>query len=349
LKKLFVILLAVALTLSLAAMASAATFSPYVGGEFQLNYTGLKTDADAKTPFGLGSGDQSMMKAYVQGRVEDADTNTWAQIGAKLTCWNNPAWDLLYSAGINKVGGILDISYNTDDHDTTLRGLTPFFTDHGINKYGGDPYFTHRLGGAGNGTFNFDVNTDSLTVNAMVLPNQGADATMPYTLAGTFKFDAGNVYVGYATEGNKTTHLTVGGQFKASDAITVSAQYATRQPDGGSSVSIFQGNVNFTELKLNATLMYDMKYNNYDVNTPTSPRYDPSLAVKDSVLGVGVEYTGLADGKFIVGGKYVADDHLTEAYGIYKFGIFDVQLGYAKSIDVQTDGFVFASLHAGMW
>lgn len=359
-KKLFVILLAVAMTLSLAVMASAATFSPYVGGEFQLSYTGLKADSDAKTPFDLGSGGKSMMKAYVQGKVEDADTNTWAVIGAKMTCWNvavgdqpvnapdathptswvagHTNWDVLYSAGINKIGGVLDIQYSTDDHDTTLRGLTPFYPstwpDNGVNKYGGDPYFTRRLGGANDGTFNFDLNMESVVVNFMVKPNQGTDAAMGMTLAGTFKFDAGNVYAGYATRTDKTTDMIVGGEFKAGDAMNIKANYVMTQPDGGTSSSLFQGNVEFTELKLTAILLYDMKY---------------QFAGKDSTLGVGLEYAGLADGKFKVGGKYIVDDNLMQAYGIYKYGIFDVEAGYAKAKAVQTDGFVYASIHAGLW
>lgn len=324
-KKLFVILLAVALTLSLATVASAATFSPYVGGEFQLTYYSNGGD----DPFLSGNGRQSMMKAYVAGDVSDEDTNTWARIGAKMTCWGVGGWDLLYSAGVRKVGGIVDIQYSTDDYETTLRGLTPIWRDV-TAKFGGDPYFTNRLSNA----FGFDVNTDNVTVNFGVDAN-GAQRKM--VAAGTFKFDAGNVYVGYASLGTDNTQMIVGGQFKAGDALTINANYVNgsaafisgMRAGATEAGGAFQATVSLDEMKLAATLMYDMKY-----------RY-----AKDSTLGVNVEYSGID--KFTVGGSWIADDNLMEVYGIYKYGIFDIRPGYAK--EGNADGYFYLALHAGLW
>lgn len=377
-KKLFVILLAVALTLSLAAMASAATFSPYVGGEFQLTYTSQSSTNTA--PMTLGSGNNSMMKAYVQGRVEDADTNTWAQIGAKLTCWNNSSsstteyivkndkdldgdgtndnyvvvvdndnnFDLLYSAGIKKVGGIVDIQFTTDDIETTLRGQTPL--NNGVYKFGGDPFFTNRL----NNAFGFDVNTDSVTVNLAV--NAGVNTVNELGKAivagGTFKMDAGKVYVGYAilpkeTSGSyadldKSQYL-VGAEFKAG-SMTIKADYVgasiaklgnigtTTRTEAGSA---FQGAVSFDEMKLAATVLYDMNYSL--VNTST----------EKNNFGVGVEYSGFD--KLTLGAKYFSTQPNSgmEVYGIYKAGVFDIRPGYAK--EGAADGYFYLAAHVGMW
>lgn len=343
-KKLFVILLAVALTLSLAAVASAATFSPYVGGELQLTY--MSNAASSDNPIFAGNGGNSMMKAYVQGKVEDADTNTWAQIGAKLTCWtwiwNNPSdpktpfgWDLLYSAGVKQVGGVMDIQYSTDDYETTLRGQTPLYRD-GIAKFGGDPFFVNRL----NHAFGFDVNTDNMTVNVGVtagIVDNGYNNTpvvydglfKKFVVAGTFKFDAGKVHVGYASLGTNNSNMIVGGEFKLGFG-TLKADYY--MVNTATSTSTFQAGVSFDEMKLAATLMYDMK------------QWNPA---KDSTIGLGVEYSGID--KLTLGMKYfMLDDAAYEVYGIVKAGIFDVRPGYAKQSGVQ-NGFFYLALHAGLW
>jgi hypothetical protein len=320
LKKLFVILLVVAMTLSLSMLASAANFSPYVGGEFQLTY---RSDGDTD-PFSLYSGDKSMMKAYVQGRVDDADTNTWAQIGVKMTCWGAGTWDLLYSAGVKKVGGIVDIQFSTDDYESTLRGQTPL--NNGAYKFGGDPFFVNRLSNA----FGFDINTESVTVNIGTLA--GIDGVnelgKQIVAAGTFKFDANKVYVGYAKLSDTDSNMIVGAEVKLGFG-TIKADYY--MVNTGSTVSTFQANVSFDEAKLNATLMYDMK----------------NRFAADSTIGVGVEYAGID--KLTLGVKYFATDPDAgmEVYGIYKAGIFDIRPGYAK--DGAADGYFYLALHAGLW
>ncbi len=324
-KKLFVILLAVAMTLSLAVVASAATFSPYVGGEFQLTYLSNGDTA----PFTLVDGTLSMMKAYVQGRVDDEATNTWAQIGAKMTCWGVGGWDILYSAGIKKVGGVLDIQFSTDDYETTLRGQTPLYQG-GVAKFGGDPYFTNRL----QNSFGFDVNTDNVTVNigttAGITNASGIvnELGKQIVAAGTFKFDAGKAYVGYAKLSDTESNMIVGAEMKLGFG-TVKADYY--MVDDGSSSSTFQAGVSLDEAKLAATLMYDMK------------QWNPSA---DSTIGVGVEYSGVD--KLTLGVKYFnLTDASYEVYGVYKYGVFDIRPGYAKVGNA--DGFFYLALHAGMW
>jgi len=349
LKKLFVILLAVAMILSVSVLASAATFSPYVGGEFQLTYVGANGTSTA--PFTLNSGGNglmgnSMMKFYAAGEVKDEDTNTWAKIGAKLTCWNRTAtvsydddqatvgtfeqsistWDLLYSAGIKKVGGIMDIQFSTDDYETTLRGQTPLYRD-GIAKFGGDPFFVNRL----NNAFGFDVNTDNVTVNI------GTDAGVAgvnelgkrIVAAGTFKFDAGKAYVGYAKLSDTNSNMIVGAEMKLGFG-TLKADYY--MVNTGTSTSAFQANVSLDEMKLAATLLYDMKQ---------------ALSATEDTIGVGVEYSGIE--KFTLGVKYFTTkpDAGMEVYGVYKYGIFDIRPGYAKM--GAADGVFYLALHAGMW
>lgn len=346
-KKLFVILLAVALTLSLAVVASAATFSPYVGGEFQLTY---RSDGDT-SPFSLGDGNNSMLKAYVQGKVEDADTNTWAQIGAKLTCWNRnggdklvqdpdanhgtgvenwvpgtTTWEILYSVGIKKVGGILDIQFSTDDYEATLRGQTPL--NNGAYKFGGDPFFCNRI----NNSFGFDINSDSVTVNIGTTAGiaNANELGKVIVASGTVKFDAGQVYAGYAKLSDTNSNFIVGGQFKAGDALTIKADYYS--VNTGSTASTFQGSVSFDELKLAATLMYDLK-NRFATAT-------------DNTIGVGVEYSGVD--KLSLGAKYFnTTDAAYEVYGIYKLGVIDVRPGYAD--DGAGDGYFYLAAHVGLW
>ncbi len=168
-KKLLVLSLVVVLTLSLAAIASAATFDPYVGGRITWAYMSVsdKTSADL---FGATSNapvtlNNSGLKMLLKGKISDEETGTWATIGAHINNWdattkatlNNNIRDF----GINNIGGSnVSVWYTNWENENMKRGQDRI-RDIGVAKYHRDPMFDHAVADA----LGIDYNSDTVKVN----------------------------------------------------------------------------------------------------------------------------------------------------------------------------------------
>ncbi len=342
-KKLLVLALAVVLTLSLTVVASAATFDPYVGGEFQLFYssdmdltnnTYLK-DGSEDTPLSsaFGSGTYARYKAYVTGTVKDEETNTWAKIGMLSKIWAGDANVPVYEAGIKKLGDVLDIWYTNDENPNTKRGQVAIAWAGGPSsqppaKFGGDPGFSNGIGDV----LGFDYNKDNVTVNVIYGPNKDAAGDTLTAIAATIKFDGGNVWVGTRNRINDGDQTGVGMQYGLGLG-TLSVDYIQEKPEDGDSVSYIQANMNFTDLKLDTTLLMD----------------DGKFFGEDGGMGVGLVYN-ISD-KYYVGAKMLSPDtedaeDLTEYYFGIKHGVLETRIG---SCDDGNESYTYVTVHAGMW
>ena len=362
-KKLSVILLALAMTLSLAVVASAAEFSPYLGGEFQLMYWREKEkDPYEYAPFRLeDNGTYARYKVMLTGVVEDEETGTWAKIGAKLSTWNPKAIEMdkekvkaannadefndafsygdavaatkIYEAGIKGLfDGVLDIWYTNDEYANAKRGQI-FLDTTPIGKFGGDPV----LGDGPGDMFAFDLNFDSAKINFGIDMNKTSkDVDNAMIGAGTLFFDGGEAYVGYYKQENKDTKMVVGGSYDF-DIVTIKADYYQESPDGKDSVNQIQVAGTLNDFGLKATVLVDGK-----------KRFQT-----DGGYGVGVEYTGFENfvlGARLINAKDKADEgsNLQDIYVGYNFGVFETRVGVGKE-GKDGDSIFYAAAHVGMW
>ena len=341
-KKLLVLVLAVVLTLSLAVVASAATFSPYVGGEFQLNYSPDFYGDDTPLASEYNDANGARVKGYVTGTVEDKDTNTWAKIGYKFTSWNYSGivadstgktgthWDEVYEAGVKGIGGLLDIWYTNDECNDADRGQVPLVQN--WYKFGGDPVFDKGP----NHSISFHAN------------NEAVDAALIYTLnkteknqidiAGTYKFDGGNVWVAYEAQ-DKTTNdtQTAAGVVYKLGFGTIKVDYSVWSADKVDDTSTIQANLDFNG-KFDVTVLYDNKH----------------FLANDGGIGFGANWN-ITD-KLYIGGRSLttsdavdktSNNNQTVAYLGVKYGVFDTRIGAASVADGDNNFFVMT--HVGMW
>jgi hypothetical protein len=378
LKKLLVLALALVLTLGIAAMASAATFSPYVGGEYEFSYSNANDDAPVSSFEGDAFG--ARYKAYVTGTAEDKDTGTWAKIGSRATTWG-AANASIFEAGIKNVGGSkLNIWYTNDENDNVKRGQNQLL-EGGWYKFvgsgAGDPLMDQ---GPGN-VLGIDYNGDNVVINFLYGFNKqtysGYDAFTGTAnavsgvegnvagLAGTFKFDGGDVHFSYYVDGGKettgvynefdstitdpakqvqtihgVTRAEVGAQFKVGSG-NIQADYINfSYDDDTDSNGYFQADATFG--KLDVVLLYDNK------------TYFPT----DGGFGVGVSYN-FTD-KLYVGVKDALpnkekDNTATgflngsNVYVGYIYGIFNTRVGVYTPNDDTQDPITYLATWVGMW
>jgi hypothetical protein len=326
LKKLSVIMLALAMTLSMAVVASAAEFSPYIGGEFQLTYWGAKEDKDAPlfTQRKEGDGDWARYKVMLTGTVEDEETGTWAKIGAKLTTWNHVVDDKgvvahrIYEAGIKGIGGILDIWYTNDENNNFKRGQIPIWKVGGA-KFGGDPMMGAWIGGinpAPGDILGFDFNFDNAALNLGYRLNKGSkDADNEIRAAGTYNFDAGSAHFSFGNNEGGDTIVVVGGNYGLGFG-TIEADVVQVSPDKGDSSMALQVAASIDDFGLKQTLVYD----------------DKIYFNRKGGYGVALEYTGFGD--FVLGAKMLTaskkvdeGNNVTDFYVGYNYGVFETRLG----------------------
>jgi hypothetical protein len=327
LKKLSVILLALAMTLSLAAVAAAAEFAPYIGGEFQLTYWGEKdvypTKLRTDNPI-----DYARYKVMLTGVAEDEETGTWAKIGYKLSEWGD---NQIFEGGIKGIAGVLDIWYTNDEYANAKRGQ--IFLDTPIAKFGGDPVFGHGPGDV----LGFDLNLDSAKVNLGYSVNKpNKDSSNLIIGAGTIFFDGGEAYAAYEKEANKNTKMVVGGSY-ALDFVTINADFYQESPNKGDSVNQIQVAGALNDFGLKATVLVDGK----------------KRFAKDGGFGVGVEYTGIENivlGARMINAKDKADEgnNLQDFYVGYNYGVFETRVGVGKA-GKDGDSIFYAAAHVGMW
>jgi hypothetical protein len=361
LKKLLVLVLAVVLTLSLAVVASAATFDPYVGGEFELTYSpdAYETkNADGSTNDSVASGELkndangARFKSYVTGTVKDEDTGTWAKIGVKFTSWdysstiydgkaNGTAWDEVYEAGI-KVNDNLTVWYTNDENNDMDRGQIPLIQN--WFKFGGDPFFdkgpSDGLGiRYGSETF------DGALHYAFDKTNPAVEDANVVIAAATFKFDGGSFYVGYDDESNDTSHTIVGAAYKFGfGTLKVDYNLWGNDAAGADDTSAIQVAADLLDSKLTVTVLSD----------------DKQYFAKDGGLGFGITYN--INDTWYVGGRSIQpsedQDKLksdgstnTNSQDVYylgfKYGVFDTRIGSFTYGD--DDSCFFIMTHVGMW
>ncbi|HEY8345234.1 MAG TPA: hypothetical protein VIL66_08620 [Bacillota bacterium] len=331
-KKLSVIMLALAMTLSMAVVASAAEFAPYLGGEFQVTYDG--SEAEEYTPIEVeNGGNWARFKMMLTGTVEDEETGTWAKIGTKLSTWNTEEAAPIYEAGIKGIGGVLDIWYNSHEYENAKRGQIPLYQV--MAKFGGDPMFDKAPGNV----FAADFNSGNIRANLGVDINKGSeDGNVLLIGACTFGFDGGEVRAAIQSDKASDKIFLVGGAYELGFG-KIELDFLSNSPDEGDSTSYVQGSVSLADLGLKGTFVFDQKF------------YFPT----DGGYGVGVEFTGIEN--VVLGAKMLmaADDAdendenaITDFYAGYNFGVFETRVGSYKA-GKDGDSVFYAAAHVGMW
>ena len=347
-KKFLVLALVVVLTLSLAVVASAAALDPYVGGRITWSY--VDSDARENAPSGVNN---SGIKLLLKGTVKDEATGSWGSIGAKLDGWNyktlvdgtdtNPKGlntTGIYEFGIDGIGGSnFNIWYTNFENEKGNRGMD--------RMWGIDPLQTHTDcmfdRDLTDNVLGIDYVTDNVVVNfAYGLNTYADDKDNEMSIAATFKFDGGDVHVGYYSftgDNNGDTEINVGGSYKLGFG-TIKADYLAYSPDaaGAEDSSIIQVGVSVDAINFEAMvgmddgyqfdeggLLYDLKYKPIDNLTLC---YRAAQADKE------------AD----------EDNNYTNFYIGYKYGVIEARVGtYTIGEGTTQDEGVYASCYVSFW
>lgn len=345
-KKFLVLTLSVVLVLSLTVVASAATFDPYIGGRLTWSY--VDSDARENDPVGYGN---SGIKMLLKGRVSDEETGTWGALGAKIDGWpDNPGKTLntssIYEFGIDGVGGSsFNIWYSNFENEKGNRGQNRI--------YNIDPLQTHEdcvfdLDLTDN-VIGIDYVTDNVVINVGYEPNKANDeADNIMSIAGTFRFDGGDVHVGYFsgyhyTRPDKFDEINVGGTFKLGFG-TIKADYLDYSPDQGDSGSIIQAGVSFDALKLDVTVAMDDKY----------------VFATDGGMIYQIKYSPIDNLTFCYRAAEAKEDadeqqNFTNFYVGYNYGVIEARLGMAtsgednKATGEEQEDMVYASCYVSFW
>ena len=361
-KKLFVLALAVVLTLSLTAVASAATFDPYIGGRITWSYVESDHKDYDGNPVHL---DNSGIKLLLKGKVTHEETGTWGAIGAKIDGWPNDEGDLngpnaIYDFGINNIGGSnFSIWYSNWENENMNRGQGRIH-DSAPAKYHEDFLFDRDMANV----IGIDYKTDKLAVNFGYVPDENKNnGDNDFQIAFTYNFDGGKVHAGYwssaadkdwfqypqvqvnNTKPVEVKEYIIGGEFKAGFG-TIKADYITLDCDdikyNGNKVydggSLAQVNVSFDDLKFDVTLVYD---DGYKFKT-------------DGGYGYQIRYTGfdnitLAYRAFEADKKVDEHENFTDFYIGYKYGIFETRLGYGTVGEGKDNDRLYASVYISFW
>ncbi len=339
-KKLFVLALAVVLTLSLTATVSAATFDPYISGRITWSYVESDHKDYDGNPVHL---DYSGIKLLLKGKVTHEETGTWGAIGAKIDGWPNDEGGLngpnaIYDFGINNIGGSnFSIWYSNWENENMNRGQGRIH-DSAPAKYHEDFLFDRDMANV----IGIDYITDKLAVNFGYVPDDNALGNNDFQIAFTYNFDGGKVHAGYwnsILNGVEAKEYIIGGEVKTSFG-TIKADYLSLDLDssiyGGGDLA--QVAVAFDDLKFDVTFVYDNKYK----------------FKTDGGYGYQIRYTGfdnitLAYRAFEADEKADESENFTDFYIGYKYGIFETRLGYGTVGEGKDNDRLYASVYISFW
>lgn len=347
-KKLLALTLSVVLVLSLTVVASAATFDPYIGGRITWAYKdGDQFEGD---PVTLNNGG---IKLLLRGRVTDEATGTWGAIGAKIDGWPDNDGSLgesksIYDFGVNNIGGSnFSIWYSNWENENMNRGqgriyeVTPAM-------YHEDMMFDIDM----SNVIGIDYKSDNVIVNFGYVPDENECKKNDMQIAGTFKFDGGDVHFGYFDGlrgyddvNYEATEALVGAAVKLGFG-TIKVDYLTRDMnkdandvdcawEGG---DIVQAAVFFDNLNFDVTLVSDNKY-----------RFK-----NEGGKGYQIRYTGIDNVTFcykaMEADEEVDEDlNFTDLYVGYKYGVLETRLGYGTEGEGDDNDFVYASVYVNFW
>ena len=348
-KKLLVVLMAVAMTVSVASSAMAADLSYWMGGDFYYFFT----TADGDRGFNQSTGTFTV-DSLLTARIQEG--NTWAQMWYFSDTWNfaddgrtgQASNNLRYAFGIDNIGGSTNIGFSTKD--TGIANIGQNALGELFNDFKADPIFnTYDMPGS----LNIAYNSDSFTLKAeaQVMDDLGfawsgrglngynEGNARKYALSGAVKFDGGDVHFGYKKEEmNDDALILIGSNFMAGD-VAVKLDFYMHEGGltefgevGAHRGNSFQGNVAWD--RFDATLFYNM----------------PEADGVDEILGLGFNYK--ATDKLGLGLKYfdnAAADAIYEVYGLYDMGAFDVKFGIVDDCRVSDDLFFLVGVHASIW
>ncbi len=362
-KKLLVIALAVVLTLSFAVVASAAALDAYVGGRLTWSY--VDSDAREDDPVGYGN---SGIKMLLKGKVSDEATGTWGALGAKIDGWpdGNKALNTssIYEFGIDGVGGSnINLWYSNFENEKGNRGQGRIYNVDPLQSHD-DCMFDRDLT---NNVIGVDYVTDNVVVNFGYEPNKNvAFDKNVMSIAGTFKFDGGNVHVGYwdnvlgyDTDGDastpntdyEATEMNIGAEMKlgfgtvkvdflaldvTEDATGVDSAY-----EGG---SIIQAGVSLDDLKLDVAVAMDDKY----------------VFANDGGMIYQIKYSPIDNLTFCYRAAQAKEDvdeqaNFTNLYVGYKYGVIESRVGMATkgedndAAGIEQQDMVYASCYVSFW
>ena len=125
-KNLLIIFLTVSLIFSVTLVSSAASVTTTMGGDVYIEYRSSNDygggGVDLNDP-AFKKGNDQRYQAWGEIKAINQVGDTWTQIDAKIDCWTDYVQNGIYYAfGINKLGGLVDVSFNTKDEGTTNIG-----------------------------------------------------------------------------------------------------------------------------------------------------------------------------------------------------------------------------------
>jgi hypothetical protein len=288
-----------------------------------------------------------------------SNKNTWGQVFYKVSKWSTGAWTndsisngVNYRFGMDKIGGILDWSFSTNDDNYCGIGQEPLDNNGDPFYNSGDPMFSFWQKNA----LRINLDTKQFNLKAEnVLYNQYADgsddtANKRYPYAANLTWKSGNlgifkdskIYAGYHKGYNtiKNGDL-ITGYYSADDSIIGCEfrlwddfqfkldyyMYKTIDPIDSNITNdnnLFQANL--AVKNFNATLFYT---ENVDRD--------------NNALGAGMEYKL---NQFTPGVKWFeGNEEGYEVYGAYDMGAFDFRFGYKDPWRDNTKSYYYTGVH----
>lgn len=371
-KKFLVLTLAVVLTLSLTVVASAATLDPYVGGRI----TWVYADSDAREDNPV-SYKQSGIKLLLKGKVSDEATGTWGALGAKIDGWADASGgeigsglntNSIYEFGINNIGGSnFSLWYSNFENEKGNRGQGKI--------YGIDPLQTHddcMFDRDLANVIGLDYVADNVVVNFGYVPDKNVDLDKnTISIAATYNFDGGNVYVGYWDDkvGVKTGTKTNPDTGKEEDVIT---DFEANEIIVGGEMKFGFGTVKVDYLTIDVTKDKDGNDSSWEGGNVIQAgvffdKFDVTVAVDD-------KYHFKNDGGLSYQIRYMPIDNLTLCYRAaeaneevdekdnftnfyvgYKYGVIESRIGFATkgedntTLNTKQEDIVYASCYVSFW
>jgi hypothetical protein len=324
LKKLLIVLLVVAMTLSLTAIAFGATVNTYMGGRWYFtwrsNNNGV-TNVDLNKASASESQWDNRTMITMNWSVKAESGNSWAKLQWLCEVWSAPnTGNFTYSIGQNNIADMIDWQFNTGNASTTLIGQNSIVGIDTLGPY--DPMFFNRP----KQIIAIGIHTDALKINLEASPNDlDGDGNKMWVAALTYKMDAGDVHVGITGETdivNGASYI-VGTKLKFEGLGTFVADYYSATGTTGTpavlngwSSNQLQAGLSLVEMKMKFVVAFVMP-NSSDANL--------------NFFGLQAGYTGID--KISLNVKYFSDDaygnkHGYELFGTYNVGAFSLRLGY---------------------
>jgi len=322
LKKLLIVLLVVAMTLSLTAIAFGATVNTYMGGRWYFtwrsNNNGVTNIDLNRASAGEALWDNRTM-ITMNWSVKAESGNSWAKLQWLCEVWSNPnTGNFTYAIGQNNIADMIDWQFNTGNASTTLIGQASIVGIDTLGPY--DPMFFNRP----KQIFAIGIHTDALKLNIEASPNDlNGDGLKMWVAALTYKMDAGDIHVGITGQTDIVggASYIVGTKYKLEGLGTLVADYYSATGSAGGvlnswSANQFQAGLSLDEMKMNFVVAYVMPN---------------SADATQNFLGLQAAYTGID--KISLNVRYFADDangtkHGYELFGTYNVGAFNLRLGY---------------------